>query len=144
MPSEFIQRQIDSLLAEAAQAIRLLDWRAVGDRAPAVRRLDPDNEDARALLAAAEREPGEAVGSRQSAVGPADEATGNRQRATDPAGPTPDTRHPPPLSMAAISSSASLARAVRSRSTSLTTNCSTATWRLHSSRWKGWTTPTAP
>ncbi|MSQ15380.1 MAG: hypothetical protein EXR50_05910, partial [Dehalococcoidia bacterium] len=54
MPSEFIQRQIDRLLEQAAEALSQLKWDEVRDRAQAVLRLDPDNTDARTLLTAAQ------------------------------------------------------------------------------------------
>ena len=57
MPSERIQRQIDRLLDEAEQAAGGGDWELVLTRSRHVLRLDPDNEDARAFLAAAGREP---------------------------------------------------------------------------------------
>ena len=56
MPSEFIQRQIDKLLTEAAEAIGQSDWPLVRDRANNVLRLDPENADALALLEAADRD----------------------------------------------------------------------------------------
>ena len=55
MVSERIQRQIDRLLDEAEAAIAQSDWARVQDRAENVLALDPDNSDARAYLAAAER-----------------------------------------------------------------------------------------
>jgi len=55
MPSEFIQRQIDGLLDEATAAVRALDWKTVRNRVEAVLAMDPENGDARALLAAAGR-----------------------------------------------------------------------------------------
>ena len=57
MPSERIQRQIDRLLDEAEEAISSQDWPAVGEHARSVLRLDPENADALAYLAAAERDP---------------------------------------------------------------------------------------
>ncbi len=54
MASERIQRRIDSLLDEADQAIADEDWSTVASRARAVLRLDADNSDALAYLAAAE------------------------------------------------------------------------------------------
>jgi hypothetical protein len=58
MPSERVQRQIDRLLHEAEEAISSQDWTKVGDSARLALRLDPENSDALAYLAAAEREPG--------------------------------------------------------------------------------------
>jgi tetratricopeptide (TPR) repeat protein len=60
MPSERTQRQIDRLLDAAEQAIGARDWVLVREHAEDVLRLDPDNEDARSFLAAAQREPSEA------------------------------------------------------------------------------------
>lgn len=51
MPSSFIQRQIDRLLEQAADALDRLDWSEVRQRAQAALRLDPGNTDAQALLA---------------------------------------------------------------------------------------------
>ena len=56
MPSERVQRQIDRLLDEAEAAITGLDWVAVGERAQAVLRLDPENQDATSYLAASGRD----------------------------------------------------------------------------------------
>src|SRR3989442_1080726 len=55
MPSERIQRQIDRLLDETEAAGAQKDWATVRDRAEHVLTYDPENEDARAFLAAAER-----------------------------------------------------------------------------------------
>jgi len=55
MPSEFIQRQIDGLLEEAAAALRRREWSRVHDLAEDVLALDPANADARSLLDAAAR-----------------------------------------------------------------------------------------
>ena len=60
MASERIQRRIEQLLDEADEAVARSDWAVVRDRAQNVLRLDPDNADAVAFLAAAEREPVEA------------------------------------------------------------------------------------
>jgi len=57
MPSERIQRQIDRLLDEAEQAAADENWTLVLARSRHVLRLDPENEEAQAFLAAAEREP---------------------------------------------------------------------------------------
>src|SRR4051812_28936034 len=56
MPSERVQRQIDRFLDEAEEALGGDDWVLVRQRAQAVLRLDPENEDARTYLAAAERD----------------------------------------------------------------------------------------
>ena len=45
MASERIQRQIDSLLDEADQAVANEDWPTVASRARAVLRMDPENSD---------------------------------------------------------------------------------------------------
>ena len=55
MASERSQRRIERLLDEADEAVTQLDWGTVRDRATAVIALDPDNNDAHTLLAAAER-----------------------------------------------------------------------------------------
>ena len=55
MPSEFIQQQIDQLLAAASAALSQSDWVTVRDKATNILALDPDNDDARALVAAADR-----------------------------------------------------------------------------------------
>ena len=55
MPSERMQRQIDGLLDEAEAAVRALDWKTARDRAHAALGLDPENSDARGLLAASQR-----------------------------------------------------------------------------------------
>jgi len=55
MPSERVQRQIDSLLDEAEQAIKRSEWTLVEDRARNVLALDPENADALAYVAAAAR-----------------------------------------------------------------------------------------
>ena len=57
MTTEFLQRQIERLLQQAADALDRLDWQEVRSRAEAVLRLDPDNADARGLLMAAESTP---------------------------------------------------------------------------------------
>ncbi len=58
MASERVQRQIDRLLNEAEEAIILEDWSTVSSRARSVLRIDPDNSDELAYLAAAERDSG--------------------------------------------------------------------------------------
>ena len=50
MPSERVQRQIDLLLDEAEEAISRQGWNIVGERAQAVLRLDPENQDALSYL----------------------------------------------------------------------------------------------
>ena len=55
MASERIQRQIDRLLDQIEDAADQLDWEAVGERSEAVLAYDPENQDALAFLAAAQR-----------------------------------------------------------------------------------------
>ena len=55
MPSERVQRQIDRLLDEAEAAMRTLDWATVRARTDAVLAIEPENEDARTFLDAADR-----------------------------------------------------------------------------------------
>ena len=55
MASERLKRQIDRLLDEVEAAVSQLDWLVVRDRTQAVLALDPENADATAFLAAAER-----------------------------------------------------------------------------------------
>ena len=55
MPSERIQRRIDSLLDEADEATNRNDWVVVRERAAAALAFDPDNGDAKAYQDAAER-----------------------------------------------------------------------------------------
>ena len=55
MATERLQRRINSLLDEADDAIAKSDWDLVRDRAQNVLTLDPDNPDAQALVAAADR-----------------------------------------------------------------------------------------
>ena len=56
--SERIRRRIEILLDEADEAVSLSDWAVVRDRAQNVLRLDPENHDALAYLAAADRDAG--------------------------------------------------------------------------------------
>ena len=55
MASERLKRQIARLLDEVEAAVSQLDWLVVRDRTQAVLALDPENADATAFLAAAER-----------------------------------------------------------------------------------------
>ena len=55
MATERIQRRIDRLLDEADEAVSRSDWALVRDRAQNVLAFDPENSDALAFLAAAER-----------------------------------------------------------------------------------------
>jgi eukaryotic-like serine/threonine-protein kinase len=50
MPSERIQRRIDTFLDEADAASTAGDWAAVAEKASAVLAIDPENEDAKAFL----------------------------------------------------------------------------------------------
>jgi len=58
MPSERIQRPVDRFLDQADEAIANRDWTAAGEHAQSVLRLNPDNSDALAYLAAAKRDSG--------------------------------------------------------------------------------------
>ena len=58
MASERIQQQIKVLLDEAEQAVSQLNWEVVRNRAIAVLRLDPGNQDATGYLSAADSETG--------------------------------------------------------------------------------------
>jgi class 3 adenylate cyclase/predicted ATPase len=71
MPSERFQRQIDRLLDEAEQAIAASEWGLVRARCEQVLRLDPDNADARAYLAAAGRGPPAVSPARPTSSAPA-------------------------------------------------------------------------
>ena len=62
MPSERIQRRIDRLLDDAETAADQQDWPTVERLADEVLGLDAENEDAPALLAAAERRLGSQAG----------------------------------------------------------------------------------
>ena len=55
MASERLQRQIERLLDEAEEAISRFDWDALLQRAQAALAMDPENTDALAFLATAER-----------------------------------------------------------------------------------------
>ena len=54
MPSERIQRRIDALLDEADEAYSNHDWEQAENRARTALGLEPDNEDALAILSAIE------------------------------------------------------------------------------------------
>ena len=60
MPSPRVQQQIDRLLDEAEQAMATTDWVTVRQRCEAALALDPDNEDARFYVDAADRAEGKA------------------------------------------------------------------------------------
>jgi len=55
MPSERVQRRIDSLLDQAEEAVDALDWRRVQEIGDAVLVADPDNEDAKTFIAMADK-----------------------------------------------------------------------------------------
>lgn len=55
MASERVQRQINLLLDQIEEEASQLNWAAVRERAQAVLAYDPENRDALAFLAAAER-----------------------------------------------------------------------------------------
>jgi len=55
MTSSFIQEQVQRLLQQASEALTVFDWDKVRKSCEAVIALDPNNSDARALLAAEER-----------------------------------------------------------------------------------------
>ena len=61
MASERLQRQIERLLDEAEEAISKFDWDALLQRTQAVLVMDPENRDALAFLATAERAIGAAA-----------------------------------------------------------------------------------
>ena len=62
MTTERLQRRINILLNEAEDAIASSDWELVRNRAENVLALEPGNLDAQALVAAAERAPGDSAG----------------------------------------------------------------------------------
>ncbi len=63
MTSQWLDQQIKKLLDEAGEAISHDDWETVRQRAQAILRLDPKNNDGQALLAAAGRDPAAAESS---------------------------------------------------------------------------------
>ena len=71
MPTERLQRQIDRMLDEADAALAANDWPRVRELAQNALRLDPENADALAYIAAAERDDGSAA--EAHAARPADE-----------------------------------------------------------------------
>jgi serine/threonine protein kinase len=82
MPSERIQRQIDAALDEAEAAFSAADWGRVRDYSDRVLRLDPDNEDARHFLEAANRDTGVASPAPAAASPPAEAAKQTTQPAS--------------------------------------------------------------
>lgn len=75
MVSERVQRQLDRLLDAAEEALAQNEWTTVRARCRAVLALDPDNEDARTYMEAADR-----------AGGPETDEVSPGSRAIDPAG----------------------------------------------------------
>ena len=61
MPSERVTRHIERLLDDLDLALEARDWAKVRDLASDVLRLEPENQDALAFLAAAERDTGDAI-----------------------------------------------------------------------------------
>ncbi len=61
MASDRLLRQIERLLDEAEEAISRFDWESLLQRAQAVLAMDPENRDALAFLATAERALGTAA-----------------------------------------------------------------------------------
>ena len=125
MPTERIQRRIDGLLDEAEEAANHKDWPSVRMLATEVLGLDAANEDAPALLSAAERVSALDVGTPGPSNLPLPKNVENGPRGEVP--PAPGCKPPPPSSPAATRSAASSAKAARSVSSRSTTCCSTAT-----------------
>ena len=71
MPSERIQRRIDSLLDQADEAIEAGEWERARQRADDAVALDPGSVDAQAILDAAARRLGDDAGPAQPTVAPA-------------------------------------------------------------------------
>ncbi len=71
MPSERTQRRIDAFLDEADVSASNGDWSAVAEKARAVLAMDPENEDAPALLRAAEANLGASAATSTAAPMPA-------------------------------------------------------------------------
>src|SRR6266700_3255637 len=77
MTSERIQRRIEQLLDQADAAVAAFDWATVRNAAGAVLALDPENADAKLLIAAADRalaaaaaSPGPRAGESEDSVRP--------------------------------------------------------------------------
>ena len=70
MASERAQRHIDHLLDEAEEAITSQDWNTVGYRARSILRLDPENSDALAYLAAVDRKPDDSLSNQSQTPAP--------------------------------------------------------------------------
>src|SRR5215211_6786353 len=90
MPSERVQRHIDRLLDAADEAVAVRDWALVREHARDILGLDPENADALAFLAAAERRLGEPnpVRSAHSAPFPRREGGGAEQPRLNEAPPS--------------------------------------------------------
>ncbi|MBI2886001.1 MAG: serine/threonine protein kinase, partial [Chloroflexi bacterium] len=101
MPSERIQRQIDRFLDEADQAMAQSDWARVGDRADNVLALDPENADAQAYLAAAQRRLGEATPPPLPTAETARDAEKQQATSSAPSALSPQSSAPSPQSFAA-------------------------------------------
>ena len=117
VPSERVQRQIERLLDEAADAISHDDWATVRQRAHAALTFDSSNEDALSYLAAAE----EALA--------VSEAPKSSEVSSTPLGPTA----PQPTSFAngRYTVTKFLGEGARRRSTLREIACSIAMWRSH-------------
>ncbi len=70
MPSERVQRRIDSLLDQADEAVVVQDWGIVRSRAESVLAFDPENEDAAQYIHAANRAQNPSEVSEATAVQP--------------------------------------------------------------------------
>jgi tetratricopeptide (TPR) repeat protein len=84
MLSERVQGQVDRLLTEAEEAIASGDWETVAVRTRSVLALDPDNADASAYLAAAERNLGQGEVTLPAATAPASIRVSSSPRPADP------------------------------------------------------------
>lgn len=70
MPSERVQRRIETLLDEADEAISAGDWTRVRTLCDSVLRLDPANADAQAYIKASEQDTGLLTGTDPTHVSP--------------------------------------------------------------------------
>ena len=84
MTSDRFQQRLERLLEQADEALDRLDWDEVRARANTVLRLDPQNADALAYLAAADREP-----SQTPVPGPASAASSPTSARPSPIPPLP-------------------------------------------------------
>jgi hypothetical protein len=87
MATERLQRRINTLLDEADDAIANSDWELVLNRAQNVVALDPENPDALALIAAAERALGASAATSVERI-PVDPSPHTPPTATDPIRPS--------------------------------------------------------